>query len=77
MSNIPYFSRYFNRAKQRFENAAFQKNASLDPQERVLLGLEGKCDEFVSDRREAREQQCAVDELLDDHRRKECRAAKP
>lgn len=59
------------------EIVTFQKSASLDPQERVLLGLEGKCDEFVSDRREAREQQCAVDELLDDHRRKERRAAEP
>ncbi len=48
---------------------------SIDPQERVLLGPEGKRDELVGDSREARKRQCAVDELLDDHRRKERRAA--
>ena len=48
---------------------------SIDPQKRVLLGPEGKRDELVGDRREARKRQCAVDELLDDHRRKERRAA--
>ena len=41
---------------------------SINPQERVLLGPEGKGDELVGDRREARKRQCAVDELLDDHR---------
>ena len=40
---------------------------SIDPQERVLLGPEGKRDELVGDRREAWERQCAVDEFLDDH----------
>ena len=54
-----------------------KKNTSLDPHERVLLGPEGKRDELVGDSREARKRQCAVDELLDDHRRKERRAAKP
>ena len=39
---------------------------SINPQKRVLLGPEGKRDELVGDRREARERQCAVDELLDD-----------
>ena len=48
---------------------------SIDPQKRVLLGPKGKCDELVGDSREARKWQCAVDELLDDHRRKERRAA--
>ena len=48
---------------------------SIDPQERVLLGPKGKRDELVGDSREARKRQCAVDELLDDHRRKERRAA--
>ena len=41
---------------------------SINPQERVLLGPEGKGDELGGDRREARKRQCAVDELLDDHR---------
>ena len=50
---------------------------SIDPQERVSLGPEWKRDELVGDRREARKRQCAVDELLDDHWRKERRAAKP
>ena len=48
---------------------------SINPQERVLLGPEGKRDELVGDRREARERQCTVDELLDDHGREERRAA--
>lgn len=48
---------------------------SIDPQERVLLGPEGKGDELVGDRREAWERQCAVDEFLDDHGREERRAA--
>ena len=48
---------------------------SIDPQKRVLLGPEGKRDELVGNSREARKRQCAVDELLDDHRRKERRAA--
>lgn len=48
---------------------------SIDPQERVLLGPEGKRDELVGDRREARKRQCAVDEFLDDHGREERRAA--
>ena len=32
-----------------------------------MLGPEGKRDELVGDRREARERQCAVDKFLDDH----------
>ena len=48
---------------------------SIDPQKRVLLGPEGKRDELVGDRREARKRQCAVYELLDDHGREERRAA--
>ena len=36
---------------------------SIDPQERVLLGPEGKGDELVGDSREARKRQCAVDEV--------------
>ena len=40
---------------------------SLDPQERVLLGPEGKRDELVGDCREAGDGESAADELLDDH----------
>ena len=42
-----------------------------------MLGPEGKRDELVGDRREARERQCAVDELFDDDWREEGRAARP
>ena len=47
--------------------AVFLSVLSINPQKRVLLGPEGKRDELVGDRREARKRQCAVDELLDDH----------
>ena len=57
--------------------AASLSGLSINPQERVLLGPEGKRDELVGDSCEAWERQCAVDELLNDHRRKERRAAKP
>ena len=36
---------------------------SINPQERVLLGPEGKRGELVGDSREAWERQCAVDEV--------------
>ena len=55
--------------------AVFLSVLSINPQKRVLLGPEGKRDELVGDRREARKRQCAVDELLDDHGREERRAA--
>lgn len=55
--------------------AVFLSVLSINPQKRVLLGPEGKRDELVGDSREARERQCAVDELLDDHGREERRAA--
>ena len=43
---------------------SYFKKHSINPQKRVLLGPEGKRYELVGDRREARERQCAVDELL-------------
>ena len=46
--------------------AVFLSVLSINPQKRVLLGPEGKRDELVGDSCEARERQCAVDELLDD-----------
>ena len=55
--------------------AVFLSVLSINPQKRVLLGPEGKRDELVGDRREARKRQCAVYELLDDHGREERRAA--
>lgn len=39
--------------------AVFLSVLSIDPKERVLLGPEGKRDELVGDRREARERRCA------------------
>ena len=55
--------------------AVFLSVLSINPQKRVLLGPEGKRDELVGDRREARKRQCAVYKFLDDHGREERRAA--
>ena len=43
--------------------AVFLSVLSINPQERVLLGPEGKRGELVGDSREAWERQCAVDEV--------------